>query len=133
MAHAGFAYAWKTISDAGIVVAGGSDAPVEEPKPSLGIYDAVFRQAPRGSDVEGRTSESRVFRPEECLEVGAAIDAFTRGSAWAAGREDVLGKIEAGYLADFVVVEDDADVVGDPRLWLTAQFDQVWVGGIRRY
>ena len=125
------AYAWKTIRDADVVLAGGSDAPVEEPKPSLGIYDAVFRQkAPR--DAENIGDPATTFRPEECLRVGAAIDAFTVGSAWAAGRDESMGKIEAGFCADFVVMADDADVVTDPSLWLKADFSQVWVGGVRR-
>lgn len=139
-----YSYAWKTLNEAGIVLAGGSDAPVEEPKPNFGIYDAVFRFAPRpeakaeGDDAVDEIQPDRIisdqasFRPEERLDVGVAIDAFTQGSAWAAGREKELGKIAVDFKADFVVVEGD-DVVGDPRKWLNARIDQVWVAGVRRF
>ena len=132
----GYAYAWKTMLDDGIVLAGGSDAPIEEPRPFLGIYDAVFRQkAPRDAafiNVPGDSSQSKIFRPEERLDVVDAIEAYTTGSAWAAGRDHRLGKIEPGYYADFVILADDSDVVAAPQLWLSARVGQVWVGGIKR-
>jgi len=134
-------YAWKTLHDTGIVLAGGSDAPVEEPNPCLGIYDAIYRHAPRPKPVAGELGDSpnaadnaqnSAFRPEECLPVGVVVDAFTQGSAWAAGRDQQVGKIAEGYWADFVVVEGDTDVIGDPRKWLNVRFSQVWVGGVKR-
>jgi len=128
------AYAWKTIKDSGIVLAGGSDAPIEDPRPCLGIYDAVFREkAPRDAElISVDSAQTKIFRPEERLDVVDAIDAYTTGSAWAAGRDDRLGKLEPGYLADFTIMADDSDVVTCPKLWLSVRVGQVWVGGIRR-
>ena len=40
-----YAYAWKTLLDAGVVVAGGSDAPIETCNPFVGIFDAMHRSA----------------------------------------------------------------------------------------
>src|SRR5262249_3005379 len=43
------AYAWRSVVDAGVVLAAGSDFPVESPEPTLGLYAAVTRQPPDGS------------------------------------------------------------------------------------
>lgn len=40
-----YSYAWKTLLDAGIVCAGGSDSPVDPPLSLRGIYDAIYRPA----------------------------------------------------------------------------------------
>lgn len=43
--HQQYAYAWRTLLEANVVVAGGSDAPIESCSPLLGIHDAIFRQS----------------------------------------------------------------------------------------
>ena len=47
------------------------------------------------------------WHPEESIGVREAIDAYTRGAAWAAEREDELGALEPGMLADLVVLTRD--------------------------
>ena len=37
-----FAYIWKTLYDRNIIVSGGSDAPIEDPNPFLGLHSGPF-------------------------------------------------------------------------------------------
>ncbi|MFN2216676.1 MAG: amidohydrolase [Anaerolineales bacterium] len=96
-----YAYAPRTQLKAGAVVAFGSDAPVESPNPFLGIHAAVTRRNGDGSPgVDG-------WYPEQRLSAREALIGFTQGPAYAAGRENRLGKIKKGFLADLVVLEHD--------------------------
>ncbi len=101
----GFAEAFPDSSDqlypfaswqrAGIVTAGSSDAPVITADPLLGIRDAVLR----------RTDGGRLLGPGECLPPGDALALYTRGAAYAMHREEELGSLEPGKLADFAVLD----------------------------
>ena len=93
-----YAYAWKTLLSAGLHCAGGSDAPIEQVNPLLGIYSAVTRK----SFVDGNC-----YMPEERLSVFEAVSLFTTGSAYAIGKEENRGKIAAGYEADFTILDRD--------------------------
>lgn len=93
-----YAYAWKTLLAAGLHCAGGSDAPIEQVNPLLGIYSAVTRK----SFVDGNC-----YTPKERLTVFEAISLFTTGSAYAIGKEENRGKIAAGYEADFTILAKD--------------------------
>ncbi|SFJ11708.1 hypothetical protein SAMN04487936_10150 [Halobacillus dabanensis] len=91
-------YSWKTLLDAGIKCAGGSDAPIEEINPLLGIRAAVDRRA---------NYDNEVYQAEEKLSVFEAISLYTKGSAQAINKEDEQGMIQEGYLADFTVLDRD--------------------------
>ncbi len=94
------AYAWKTLEDAGAVVVGGSDAPVERGDPLIEFYAAVARKDLKGFSAEG-------WHPEEALSREAALALFTSGPAYAAFAEDELGTIEVGKRADFTAFSVD--------------------------
>lgn len=94
----GHAYAWKKLFKKGIPCAGGSDAPIEEVNPLLGIRAAVLRKA---------DSDGKVYGKEEQLSMFEAVSLYTTGSAYAIGEEERRGKIETGYLADFTVLDQD--------------------------
>lgn len=94
-------YAWQTQLQHGVRLAFGSDAPVENPNPFHGLHAAVTRCRMDGSPgPEG-------WFPEQRLTVRAALEGFTLGPAYAAGMEDRLGRLSAGFLADLIVVETD--------------------------
>jgi predicted amidohydrolase YtcJ len=95
------AYAWKSLLDAGALLAFGSDCPVEVCNPFAGIHAAVTRRRADGSPGEAG------WRPEQKLTVEQAVRAYTVGAAWAAGREAELGTIEAGKRADLTVLDAD--------------------------
>ncbi|ABY45632.1 amidohydrolase [Bacillus mycoides] len=91
-----YAYAWKTLLGAGLHCNGGSDAPIEQVNPFLGIYSAVTRR----SFIDGVC-----YMPEERLTVYEAVSLFTTGSAYAIGKEAKRGKIAKGYEADFTILD----------------------------
>jgi len=103
-----YAYAWKTLMQRGVVVAGGSDAPIETCNPFIGLFDAMFREA------RGGEADKEVFKAEQRLSFAEALHAYTLGAAYACNSEHVLGSIENGYAADLVLV--DANIVYDARL-----------------
>lgn len=94
-----FAYAWKTLIQRGIHVAGGSDAPIEHPSPLRGIFDAMYRSNVRRKK---ESEQEVIFRDEECLSLSEAIWMYTKEGAFASGYEDVLGEIKSGFAADLV-------------------------------
>jgi predicted amidohydrolase YtcJ len=89
------AYAWRTLLDAGVKLAGSSDAPFDELDPWVGLGAAVdgppWRRGPR----TGERSER--LTPEE------AVEAYTIGGARALNEPGLHG-ISVGGAADFVVV-----------------------------
>ncbi|WP_257839062.1 amidohydrolase family protein [Phenylobacterium sp. J426] len=87
------AYAWKSLTDAGATVVGGSDAPVERGDPLIEFYAAVARK-----DLEGFSTPA--WRPKEALSRQEALKLFTRNAAFARFAEDELGTIEVGKRAD---------------------------------
>jgi predicted amidohydrolase YtcJ len=95
------AYAWKTLQENGTILAFGSDSPVETIDPLQGIHAAATRRRSDGSPgTEG-------WRPEQSLTVEEAVKAYTIGPAYAAGMENRLGRIKAGFLADLTVLDRD--------------------------
>ncbi len=94
------AYAWRSLIDAGVPIAGGSDFPVESHNPFLGFYAAVTRQDLEGEPAGGWTPRERMTRDE-------ALKSFTLWAAYAAFEEDEKGSLEEGKLADFIVIDRD--------------------------
>ena len=90
------AYAWRTMLDHHIPVAGGSDFPVEQVAPLLGIYAAVTRQDAKGMPAQG-------WYPAQKMTLTEALDAFTRGAAYAEGAEAERGVLAVGRRADITV------------------------------
>jgi len=90
------AYAWRTMLDQHIPVAGGSDFPVEQVSPLLGIYSAVTRQDAQGMPAGG-------WYPAQRMTLSEALDAFTRGAAYAEGAEATRGVLAVGRHADLTV------------------------------
>lgn len=95
------AYAWRKVLDAGIVLANGSDAPVESVNPFHGLYAGVARATtseglPRGG-----------WYPAEAVTRYEALRSFTLHGAYAQFSEDTMGSLEVGKYADFVVIDRD--------------------------
>ena len=95
-----YAYAFRSLLDAGTHLAFGSDCPVAPLNPLLGIQAAVLRQDRRGEPQGG-------WYLRERLTVAEAVRGYTLAAAYAAGLEDVLGSITPGKLADMVVLSRD--------------------------
>jgi predicted amidohydrolase YtcJ len=91
------AYAYRSLLNAGTVVANGSDAPIEELDPLAGICAGVRRT------LDDRPS----WHPEQALTVDEALAATILAPAWLAGDERRRGKLTPGYLADLVILDRD--------------------------
>jgi len=94
------AFAFKCLLDTGAHLAFGSDAPVADPNPWLGIHAAVNRRKPTGEPAEG-------YFPTERISVAQAVHAYTLANAVAVGWQDKLGSITPGKWADLVVLDRD--------------------------
>jgi predicted amidohydrolase YtcJ len=115
------AYVWRGLLDSGAVIASGSDFPVEDANPMLGLYAAITRQDIAGNPPGGWTPRQRMTREE-------ALASFTRQAAYAAHAETLTGSIEAGKLADMLVLSKDIMRV-PPRDVLTTTVRMTIVGG----
>jgi len=105
-----FAYAWNSQRRRGVLLAFGSDAPVESPHPFAGVHAAVTRRRADGSPgPEG-------WIPEERLSLEDALAGFTIGPARAAGWQDRLGRLEPGFFADLIVLDADPYRIGPDAL-----------------
>ena len=94
------AYAWKSLTDTGAVVAGGSDAPVERGDPMIEFYAAVARKDLKSLYGTG-------WRPEEALSRAQALKLFTANAAFARFAEKDLGTITVGKRADLTAFNVD--------------------------
>ncbi len=94
------AYAWHSLVDLGVVVVGGSDAPVERGAPLIEFYAAIAR-----ADLEGFQGPD--WRPGEAVDRATALKMFTLWPAYASFREAELGTIEVGKRADFTAFSVD--------------------------
>ncbi|OZU89703.1 amidohydrolase [Virgibacillus indicus] len=92
------AYAWKTMLDHNIHCAGGSDGPIEDVNPLVGIQAAVERKS---------TADKKVYNSGEKLSIYEAVRLYTAGSAYAINQEDQRGVIAQGFKADFTILEED--------------------------
>ncbi|MCW4000114.1 MAG: amidohydrolase [Candidatus Bathyarchaeota archaeon] len=85
----------KTLLDAGIRVAAGSDCPMEPLSALLGVQELVTRKA----------------YPEQRLSVDEALQLYTLNAAYCSGEETLKGSVEEGKLADLTVLSADLDSV----------------------
>nr|NIP58433.1 amidohydrolase family protein [Gemmatimonadota bacterium]NIP79791.1 amidohydrolase family protein [Gemmatimonadota bacterium]NIR77992.1 amidohydrolase family protein [Gemmatimonadota bacterium]NIU31361.1 amidohydrolase family protein [Gemmatimonadota bacterium]NIV61713.1 amidohydrolase family protein [Gemmatimonadota bacterium] len=101
--RARWAYAFRTLHDAGVLLSFGSDWPGTNAawytsNPLQGIYAAVTRQTLDGTPEGG-------WFPEERIPVEEALKAYTVNNAWVAGEEELKGRVAEGYLADLAVLD----------------------------
>jgi len=121
-----WAYNPRVQLDQGVVVAFGSDAPVDPFHPLKGIHAAVTRRR-----VDGSPGEAGWY-PDSRLTLDEALHGFTTGPAYAAGMEHVKGRLAAGYLADLVVLDQDLYTI-DPMAIIETNIIATMVGGEWRY
>lgn len=90
-------YPFKSLSDAGVVLAGSSDSPVAPNNPVMGIYSAATRKAESG----------QILSQGQRLTALQALEMYTIGSAYACFEESEKGSLAAGKLADIVMLSHD--------------------------
>jgi predicted amidohydrolase YtcJ len=85
-----YTYPMRSIIDNGVILISGSDCPIEDPNPILGLHALITRNN---------------FIPEQCITVEEALKTYTTNAAYAAFEEDVKGTLEKGKLADIVILD----------------------------
>ncbi|MEH7504458.1 amidohydrolase [Neobacillus drentensis] len=120
-----YLYAWRTLLGAGVLCAGGSDAPVEPLDPLLGIHAAVTRRTP-GDSHEG-------WNAKEKLSMLEAVKLFTVGGAFATNEENKKGTISRGKLADLTVYSNNLFTMENPDELLQTEIEMTIIDGEIKY
>ena len=89
---------FKSLYDSSGILALGSDCPVVSNNPFLEIYRAVTRLHNDGEPTGG-------WNPRQKLTMFEVLRSYTYGGAYGVRREDELGTLEMGKLADVIVVD----------------------------
>jgi predicted amidohydrolase YtcJ len=117
--RAAHSYAWAEFLRRAVVVAFGTDYPVESVSPFRGLYAALTRTSEDGK---------KTYYAEQKLNIEQALAAYTTGSAYAEFADKQKGKLEPGMLADFVVLDQDITAAQPPKILETKVLRTV-VGG----
>jgi hypothetical protein len=115
------AYAWRTFLNHGVLVANGSDFPVELPDPLKGFYASITRRDETGHPTGGWMPVQKLTRQE-------ALESWTRAGAYAAFEEEQKGTLAPGKLADMVLLSRDI-MRAAPAEILTARVKMTVMGG----
>jgi len=110
--RARWSYTWKSLADAGSILAFGTDYSVEPLNPMEGLYAAVTRKDRMGEEGDG-------WIPEEKLTMEEAIKYYTWGAAYSQFMEDRKGMLKAGYLADIAITDRDLLTVPENEIMKT--------------
>jgi predicted amidohydrolase YtcJ len=116
-----YAYIWSELLHLGVPLATGTDYPVSPYNPFYTLHAAVTRQDRNNNPPGG-------WIPEQALTREEALRAATMGGAYVMFAEDILGSIEVGKLADFVVIPVDYMTVAAENIWKIAP-DMTVIGG----
>ncbi|WP_129135338.1 amidohydrolase [Luteimonas sp. YGD11-2] len=119
------AYAWRKLLDSGARLALGSDFPVEQVDPRLGLYAAATRQDLDGQPPGGWLADQKLTAVE-------ALRGFTADAAYASFDEAHVGQLRTGMRADFLIVEDDPLAMPVGRLH-ALRLRSTWVDGTPVY
>ena len=117
------AYAWRSLLDNGVLIANGTDAPVEDVNPLKSFYASVTRR---------REDSGLEFYPEQSMTRAEAIYSYTLGNAYAAFEDHYKGSISKGKVADFVILSRDLTQCADEAI-LNTQVHFTIVDGKIKY
>jgi len=122
-ARARYAYPWRSLLKESTVLAFGSDWPVAPLNPIVGMYAAVTRKDTLGQPLNG-------FFPQERITIREALDAYTKGSAYAERMEAEKGTLEKDKLADIVVLDQNLLVIPAQKILQTKVVMTICAGKI---
>ena len=103
------AYTWRSLIDLGVVIAGGSDAPVEIGDPRIEFKAAIGRK-----DLDGYYQD--YWNLDESVSREEALYMFTKWAAYSVFEEDIKGTIEVGKLADLTIFSKDLMVIPEEEI-----------------
>ena len=112
------AYVWRDLLKDGVVIANGTDVPVEDADPIANFYASVTRIQNDGS----------AFFPGQSMTREEALRSQTLDAAYAAFEEDLKGSLTPGKYADVVVLSKNIMTVPEGEI-LSARVDYTILGG----
>jgi predicted amidohydrolase YtcJ len=112
------AYLWRSFIDAGVVIANGTDVPVEHISPIASFHSSVVRRDRDGND----------FFPDQRMTRMEALESYTINNAYAAFEDSLKGSVTVGKLADLVVLDRDLMTVAEDEVARTT-VEMTIVGG----
>jgi hypothetical protein len=115
------AYAWQKLLHAGAIIAGGSDFPIEPANPFYGLHASITRQDRHNSPKAG-------WYINDAMTLAQALNSFTYAAAYAGHQEKIIGSLEKGKKADFIIVDSDIFNQSPKQLWKTNVL-ATWVNG----
>jgi len=115
------AYAWRKLLDNNVVIAAGSDFPVESPNPFYGLHASITRQDHKSLPAGGWYGDEKMSRVE-------ALRSFTIDAAYAGHQDKLIGSLVSGKKADFILLADDIFSMQESQIW-QSQVSQTWVAG----
>ena len=113
------AYPWRSLLDAGVLIANGTDAPVEDVDPLESFYASVTRK---------RADTGLEFFTEQKMTREEGLYSYTLGNAFAGFEEKDKGSLEVGKLADVTILTKDLRKCADEEI-LAAEVVYTIVGG----
>jgi predicted amidohydrolase YtcJ len=105
----------------GAKLAFGTDFPVESPNPFHGLAAGITREDMNGQPPGG-------WFPNERLSFEQALQAYTRGAAYAGFAEEKIGALEPGKWADFIIVDRDP-TKSDRQQLAGTEVLETWIAG----
>lgn len=115
------AYAWRKLLDAKVMIAAGSDFPVESPNPFFGLHASITRQDHSNSPKGGWFADQKMTPLE-------AFRSFTLDAAYSGHQENIIGSLAKGKKADFVLLDNNLFTMPEQNIWQVS-VDKTWVNG----
>jgi len=119
------AYAYRDLMKENGWIPNGTDFPIERIDPLLTFYAAVFRKDARGWPEGG-------FQPENALSREEALRSMTVWAARSCFAEQFTGSLEAGKVADFIILDGDI-ITAEEKIIPSIKVAETWSGGKRVY
>ncbi len=112
-----YSWAYRTYLDNGVTLLLNTDCPCNQLDPFIELYRAMTRIHDDGEPKGG-------WNPQEKISIQEAIRGYTQAGAYAVKKDDVLGTLTAGKLADIVVIdtnliEAEPDEVRNAKVLMT--------------
>ncbi len=104
------AYAWRSLIDAGTLIANGTDTPVEDVDPIKNYYASVTRK---------RSDNGLEFFTEQSMTRLEALKSYTIWNAYAAFEEAWKGSLEVNKVADICILDQNIMTCSDDEILST--------------
>ncbi|QVK20492.1 amidohydrolase [Mycoplasmatota bacterium] len=118
-------YLFKTMYDSEVITSFGTDSPVENFNPFENLYSAITRKS-----IKNPTQDA--FLKDQAFNISSAIECYTTHSAYTSYDEKSVGKLKAGYFADFIIIDKNI-IESTPEELLKTEVLATYINGSKVY